>query len=117
MSSPTARTLKYERARGHRAQVVEHWNPFARKRIDLFNCIDVIVLKYGKIYGVQCTSGSNHSARQNKAIETPAITDWINSGGVFEVQSWRKNSKGRFVHRISKAVLQETGMQFIEIDP
>jgi hypothetical protein len=106
MSSPTARTLKFERDRGNIAQVVEHWNPFARRRIDLFNCIDVIVLKEGRIYGVQCTSGSNHSARMNKAKETPAISSWIQHGGGFQVQSWQKK-KNRWPKfpRLSEAVL------------
>ena len=38
-TSPTQRTLKYLRDKGYTAQVVEHWNAFAKRRIDLFGVI------------------------------------------------------------------------------
>lgn len=115
MSSPTSRTLKFERDQGHTAQVMEHWNPFAKRRIDLFNCIDVVSLTGENIIGIQCTSGSNHSAREKKARETGAIYVWIKSGGVFRVQSWKKNSKNRWVQRTTQAGFHLNEMTFDEI--
>ena len=38
--TPTQRTLKHMRERGYTCQVVEHWNPFARIRQDLYGFID-----------------------------------------------------------------------------
>ena|SRR5437762_10048601 len=107
MSSPTARTLDYERTQGHTVQVVEHWNPFARCRVDLFKCIDIVSLSDSRIKGIQCTSGSNHAARETKAKDTPAIKEWLVCGGLFEVQSWRKNSKGKWAQRITRACLND----------
>jgi hypothetical protein len=43
--SPTGRTLAHLRKLGFpRVQVVEHWNPHARVRQDLFSCLDVLAI-------------------------------------------------------------------------
>jgi hypothetical protein len=92
MSSPTQKTLEYERGLGCDAQVVEYWNAFARKRVDLFRCIDVVSLDK-HVKGIQCTSRSNHSARMKKAQAQPEIVRWVRCGAQFFVQSWKKGSK------------------------
>ena|SRR6188474_1095986 len=92
MSSPTSRTLEYERSLGNTVGVTEYWHAFAKIRKDLFNCIDVVVLdkETCRIRGVQVTSGTNHKAREKKALEIPAIKEWLECGGIFQVQSWKK---------------------------
>lgn len=79
---------------GWTAQVVEKWIPQARRRVDLFGCIDMIVLdgQQGPI-GVQACAGSSHAARMKKALAEPRLQTWLNSGARFEVWSWAKQGK------------------------
>jgi hypothetical protein len=94
-TSPTARTLKYLRDNGWPlVQVVERYNPFSKKRIDLFGFADVIAM--GPTQGtalIQVTSGTNVAARITKmrdecydqvltAMKTPNVS--------VVVHGWRK---------------------------
>lgn len=89
--TPTQRTLKRARELGFEAQVVEKWVPQARRRVDLFGCIDVIAVQPGVgIIGIQTTSGTNHSARMAKARAEPRLQTWLGAGGRFECWSWAK---------------------------
>lgn len=90
MTSPTQRALAYCRDQGWIAQVVEKWEPHSHRRIDLFGVIDLVVLRDGKIVGVQVTSGGNISSRIHKALEEPRLEAWFRSGGGYEVWGWRK---------------------------
>lgn len=92
-ASPTQRTLAKLRKEGYRAQVVEHWNPFAKIRQDLFGIIDVVGIGNGETIGVQATSYSNVSSRVKKIAESEAIGDLRDSGWKVQVWGWRK--KGR----------------------
>lgn len=90
-TSPTSRTLQELKRLGFAAQVVERWNAFAKKRIDLFGIIDVVAIKPGVgIIGIQATSGTNHAARRTKSLAEPRLRLWLESGGRFEVWSWAK---------------------------
>jgi len=93
LSSPTQRTLAALRADGWVAQVVEHWNAFARIRQDLWGCIDVLAMREGRILGVQATSGTNVQARMKKSMAEPRLKIWLSAGGEFEVWGWRKVGK------------------------
>jgi hypothetical protein len=77
VSSPTQRALAECRKRGWTAQVVERWVPQARRRVDLFGCIDVVAITDEGILGIQVTSGSNHAARRTKALELDSIREWM----------------------------------------
>ena len=92
--SPTQRALAHCKKQGWTAQVVEKWNPFARKKLDLFGCIDMVVLDGlpGPL-GVQVTSGSNHAARVTKALDEPRLAAWLASGARFQVWSYSKRGK------------------------
>lgn len=92
-TSPTQRALADLRKLGFTAAVVERWNPHAKIRQDLFGCIDIIAVFPGfGVLAVQATSGEggNHAARRAKAIAEPRLRKWIESGGRFEVWSYRK---------------------------
>jgi hypothetical protein len=71
-------------------QIVERWNQYAKKRIDLFGVIDVLAITPTGILGIQATSGSNHSSRVNKALEEPRLIAWLKAGGRFQVWSFAK---------------------------
>jgi hypothetical protein len=89
-TSPTQLTLKKLREEGYLCQVVEHWNPFARIRQDLFGFIDVLALKENEVLGVQATSYSNVSARVNKIAEHENISAVRKAGIRVQVWGWRK---------------------------
>lgn len=95
--SPTQRSLAYARKQGWEADVVERWIPGANIRKDLFGFIDLLVIarneegSFWELIGVQATSGPNHAARRNKAIEQPAFDKWRRVAA-FEVWSWDKRN-------------------------
>ena len=92
--SPTQRSLALLRERGFVAQVVERWNPYARKRIDLFGCWDICAVGNGEFVLVQCTSGSNVSSRVGKVADS-SITPELRKAGVrLFVHGWRKLKTG-----------------------
>lgn len=100
VSSPTQRSLKLLRERGYRAAVVEKWNPHAKRRIDLFGCVDVLgIAPDGDVVAVQATSGSNVSSRVAKLEDSEALPDMRAAGWTVLVMGWRKNAKGRWVCR------------------
>lgn len=90
-TSPTQRALAECRAREWQAQVVEYWLAPARRRVDLFGCIDILALDGAKgCLGIQVTSGSGHSARVKKSLAEPRIKAWVAAGNRFEVWSYAK---------------------------
>jgi len=88
--SPTQRTKAKLKAEGVTCQIVERWNAYAKVRVDLFGCIDIIAIRAGKILGIQCTDGTSHSKREEKARLEPRIREWVAAGAGFEVWSWRR---------------------------
>ena len=92
MATPTQRSLKKLREDGYIAQVVEHYNQFARRRIDLFNVIDIAAIKPDNpgVLGIQTTSTSNISARQKKALASAELLVWLQAGNRFEIWGWAK---------------------------
>lgn len=92
-TSPTARTLEWLRNNRWEPRVVEHWNPYARIRQDLYNIIDVVGLREGfsGVLGVQATSDSNRSARIQKIVESEFGGLWIRAGNPLWVVTWGKH--------------------------
>jgi len=89
--SPTARTLEYCRDKlGWHVQVVEKWNQWAHKRIDLFGCIDIVAIAGDQIIGIQATDDTSHSKRREKALHEPRLRAWLAAKAGFEVWSWGK---------------------------
>lgn len=105
--SPTQLTLRQLRQDGYLCQVVEHWNPFARRRVDLFGIIDVLACRPNELWGIQCTSAANHSARREKARETPELQSWLAAGGRFAIWSWKK-VKNRWKLRSEELFAEDT---------
>jgi hypothetical protein len=113
--SPTARTLRWLREHGIEAQVVEKVVPHSYIKIDLFGAIDIVALPRGLILGIQTTSGANHAARRTKAASNPKVIRWLQSGGHFEIWSWRKSKrKKRWMLRVSFAKLRRNRISFGE---
>jgi hypothetical protein len=100
-TSPTKRTLAECRQRGYVAQVVEHWNPHAHVRVDLFGVIDLVAITLpislgtgiaepGAILGIQACAGASHAARRDKILAEPRARQWVEAGGRLELWSWSK---------------------------
>lgn len=87
---PLARSLILLRDRGWQAQSVEHWNPHARRRQDLFGFIDVLAVKDEITLAVQPTSDANVSARVKKINESPLLEAVLRAGWRVEVWGWSK---------------------------
>ena len=94
--TPTQRSLARLRETGYVAEVVERWNPFARRRQDLFGVIDIVCLGDGETIGVQTTSGSNVSARVKKITESAHLGALRRAGWKLVIHGWRKNAAGKW---------------------
>jgi hypothetical protein len=95
-ASPTQLTLKWLRENGWTAEVVEHWNPHARVRNDLFGIVDVLALKGATTLAVQTTSAKNVSARIHKIADSPFVAAIREAGWAIAVHGWEKR-KNRWV--------------------
>lgn len=88
--SPTQRSLKHLRDSGCQlVQVVEHWNPHARIRQDLFGLFDILALRDGETIAVQCTS-TGVAERIRKLSESDNIAAVRNANWRILVHGWRK---------------------------
>lgn len=92
-TSPTQLSLKKMRADGFVCQVVEHWNPFARVRQDLFGFIDILCIRDGLVVGVQCTTQSNVKARIKKIRAHKNYAMVRQSGIKIEAHGWKKDGR------------------------
>ena len=91
--SPTQSSLAALRAQGYTCWIVEYWNSFTRRRVDLFGLFDIVALREGEMLFVQTTSGSNVSARIKK-IADHETTPRIREAGVrMEIHGWTKKPK------------------------
>lgn len=95
MTSPTQRSLAILKKNGYTAAIVEHWNPFARIRQDLFGFIDIVAIKDGEpgVLGIQTTSQTNSAKRLQKIMTCPAAKVWLQSGNRIEIHGWAKMGK------------------------
>ena len=90
--SPTQLTLERLRADGYTAAVVEHWNPHARIRQDLFGFVDVVALKGAETLAVQATSAPNVASRVTKIADSPLVGAVREAGWRIVVWGWAKKS-------------------------
>lgn len=87
-ATPTTLSLASLREAGYVAAVVEHWNPHARIRQDLFGFIDIIAIKPGETLAVQTTSRGNMSSRLRKIADHPNLPAVREAGWRIEVHGW-----------------------------
>ena len=90
MTSPTQRTLKALRKQGWVAAVVEHWNPHAFIRQDLFGIGDALCLKPDETLLVQATGGSGNGAKRVRKLkgECAEMTKAWLGNGCRKLQVW-----------------------------
>lgn len=86
--SPTQNSLAILRALGYECWVVEYWNSFTRKRVDLFGMFDILALRDGETLAVQTTT-SGVAARVKKITDSPYLDAVRKAGWRIEVHGWR----------------------------
>ena len=90
--SPTQLTLERLRADGYQAAVVEHWNPHARIRQDLFGFVDVLAVRGTETLAVQATSVDHVAHRVTKIGDSPLVAAVRDAGLSIHVWGWAKKS-------------------------
>jgi carbonic anhydrase len=99
-TSPPTLTLRHLREQGWPlVEVVEHWNPHARIRQDMFGFVDVIAVRRGETLAVQTTSAANVSARITKIADHPNVGAVREAGWSIRVHGWRKRGGRWELHR------------------
>lgn len=90
--SPTQRALAFCKKQGWTAQVVERWNSYAKVRVDLFGCIDIVVMDGmgGGLLGVQVTTSSHMGSRLAKMRLEPRMRTWVRSPARLEIWGFAK---------------------------
>jgi hypothetical protein len=110
--TPTARTLEALRDAGREPyRVVEHWNAFAKVRVDLFGFIDILVcdVARSKIVGIQVTDGSNVAKRRTKIL-TECRDDalaWLRCDAEIELWGWRELKKTGWTARVEQITISD----------
>jgi len=66
--TPTQRTMKMLKSENWTCQIVEHWNPFARIRQDLFGFADILATRSGNKPRLIQVTASGASSRVKKII-------------------------------------------------
>lgn len=90
--SPTEKALKLLRAHGWHAEIVEHWNSFARVRQDLMGFADVLAFnpRVGcPTLAVQVTAESGVASRVTKILDEPRALVVLRCGWRIEVWGTR----------------------------
>lgn len=96
MSSPTQRSLAELRKRGYKADIVERYNSYTKRKKDLHGCIDIHAFhpaRTPRVIYVQTTSGSNVASRIAKIRALPHFPVMIAAGMVIVVHGWSKRGK------------------------
>lgn len=89
-TSPTRRSAQHLRDRGYWVARVEHWNAFARRRVDLVGC-DLLALKASSPpLLVQTTTRANQAARLAKVRALPEARLWLLAGGRIVIHGWAR---------------------------
>lgn len=97
--SPTQRSKAHLEALGYQVAITEHWNPWARRRVDLWGFVDLLAIKPNETLAVQTTSATNVSARVKKIAEHENVGFVRDAGWRILVHGWGKNSKGKVTLR------------------
>jgi hypothetical protein len=94
--SPTQLSLKKLREEGYTVQVVEHWNAWAKIRVDCFGFIDIIALKGNETLAVQTTTATNMSARCKKIADHENVGAVREAGWTIHVHGWHQDDKRKW---------------------
>ena len=95
--TPTKLSLRHLRDNGWPlVAVVEHWNPHARIRQDLYGFIDLLAVGTRGTLAVQTTTAANVAQRIRKIADHPNLPAVRAAGWSIHVHGWDKRG-GRWV--------------------
>lgn len=98
--SPTQLTIRQLRQDGWPCvEVVEHWNPHARIRKDLFGFIDVLAVGPRGTLAIQATSAGHTAARVRKIGESDNVAAVREAGWEIRVWGWQKQKNRWVLHK------------------
>jgi hypothetical protein len=103
--TPTQRTTQVLRDSDLTYEITEKWNPFAKRKQDLFGFIDILV---SDGTAIQATTMDHRTKRLYKIQKLEKATEWLKGGNTIELWSWRK-IKNRWKVRIDSLVLGSDG--------
>lgn len=88
---PLQRSLGWLRKQGYLAQKVEHWNAFAKRRVDLFGFADIVAVRAGEpgVTAIQ-VCWKDVPAHVEKLNAIPAVSTWLSCGNRLVIHSWAK---------------------------
>ena len=93
--SPTKKSIESLKHQGFLVAITEHFNFFAKRRMDLFGFIDLLALKENELLAVQTTTLENLGTRLAKIKGTPAAVLWLMSPSRrLQIHGWKKG-KGK----------------------
>lgn len=92
--SPTQNSLSALRAQGYTCWIVEYWNSFTRKRVDMFGMFDIIAIRENETLAVQTTT-TGVAARVKKITDSEYLDAVRKAGWRIEVHGWRKSPKAK----------------------
>lgn len=87
------RSLKLIKEYGWEYWITEKWNPFTRRREDLFNFCDILCLDGCRTIAIQAC-GSDFSSHIKKIRENEFVVPWL-QGNELQLWGWRKLKKVR----------------------
>lgn len=91
--TPTQLTLRHLRSEGWPlVEIVEHWNPHARIRQDLFGFVDVLAVGPAGVLAVQTTSAAHVAERVRKIADSPNVVAVREANIMIHVHGWAKRS-------------------------
>ena len=86
------RAVQKLEALGWQVADVEKWIAQAKRRIDLFGCLDLLAVRDGETLGVQVTSPPNVGAHVTKMLAEPRLVDCLRAGWRIELWGVRNQS-------------------------
>ena len=97
MSKYTSKTKEFLRETGWLEWTVERYIYAIQKRIDLYNCIDIIAIcpQAGKTLGVQSCPAAGRSNHRETLINSGLALAWVLSGNGLWLMDWRLSPKVR----------------------
>jgi len=93
-TNSSQRTKHFLEEKGYTLWKTEHWNQFARKKVDMWNVCDFVGLKDGETYCFQAT-GADVQDHIKKIQENPYTEQLQKCNWLIYLLSWRKLKKVR----------------------
>lgn len=90
-TSPTKRSLDYLRNCGWEVAVTERWNPFSKRKNDLYRFIDILCMNTSRGFlAVQTTAFPHANERIRKIQDLDTSKTFLLAGGRIQVHEWKK---------------------------